>query len=176
MAISRGVKTLGMGKKGFGRVVYEWPPGGHRVGRFVEEEPFISCWRHWVEGRSWEETSVYERMEEALKARGKVDGCINMDDVTARYEELDAIFETVRKTNRIVPCPDYDSWCFRELGGIVFHVGPDGECFFGKIGQHRLAIAIILGIPRIPAALGAVYRGSLPVLHELRWGNQALER
>lgn len=163
------VKSLGLGKRLFGQVLGEWPPMGRKTTyNFTDTEPYISCAQHWLDGVAWENTRAYQRMAIAIQRKGVADGCTSMEDVSVRYEALDRLFEKIEKDGQIMPHSQFEPWSFRELGGMVFHVGPDAEPFFGRIGQHRLAIALILGIQNVPAALGGVYKGALPALHRLR--------
>ena len=163
------VKSLGLGKRLFGQVLGEWPPMGRKaISNFTDTEPYISCAQHWLDGVPWRDTQAYQRMALAIKRKGVADGCTSMADVSVRYEALDRLFEKIAKDGRIMPHSQFEPWSFRELGGMVFHVGPGAEPFFGRIGQHRLAIALILGIQNVPGALGGVYKGALPALRRLR--------
>ncbi len=152
-----------------GKVLTEWPPFpiSHKK-KIVEIEPIRSCIDHWENGVRWEDTRVFEIMEKALHNGGKKDGCRTMEDVYLRYKALDKTFSTVNKQKRLLTQSELSMFAFREHGGINFHVGPEGEPFFGQIGQHRLAMALVVGIKRIPAELGAIYVGSLPFLKKFR--------
>lgn len=153
----------------YGHVLSSWPPPGFRgYSRFVEGEPFKSCVQHWECGEPWDTTRQFWLLERKIRERGYSSGCRSVDELLARYAALDHIFDLMRRQRRLAPCAEYNQWCFRETEGIVFDVGPEGGCFFSKKGQHRLSMAIILGIRSVPAALGGVYIGSLPLLERLR--------
>lgn len=64
----------------------------------------------------------------------------------------------------------------RELGGIEIHIGPEGEPIFGDSGNHRLAMALVLGLPRIPAMLGFVHEDGFGRLADYRceWKAEAV--
>ena len=153
----------------YGQVLDSWPPPGFRkFSKFTETEPFGSCVQHWEGGVPWEATRQFRILERKIHERGCSAGCRNVGDLLARYAALDNIFELMRRQRRLAPCAEYNQWCFRETEGVVFDVGPGGKCFFAKKGQHRLSMAIILGIRSVPAALGGIYIGSLPLLGRLR--------
>ncbi len=167
--VSPDIESLGLGKQLFGKVFEEWPPLGRRLGSSImTTEPFISCAQHWIDGAPWEQTRAYQRMAGAIRRKGVADRCRSMDDVFTRYEALDRLFEKAKKDREISCHSDYDPWAFRELGGIVFHIGPGGKPFFGRVGQHRLAIALVLGIRSVPAALGGTHVDALPLLRAFR--------
>ena len=56
---------------------------------------------------------------------------------------------------------------FRERGGILVHIGSDGEPCFAGAGYHRFAIAKILNL-RFPAQIGCVHIEALDHLDEYR--------
>lgn len=161
--------AIGNAKRLFGRVATTWPPySGRGASCFTSSELFLSCKRHWKEGLSWEETGMIERTMNGIAKHGKRDGCLTRGDVLLRYQRLDALFEQAKREQRLRSRQELDALSFREWEGICFHVGPRGEFLFGKIGQHRLAIAILLGFSNVPAMLGAIHKDALPLLPRLR--------
>ena len=169
--VSEGMLCCGKGKLLRGKVVHEWPPAPvEEVIRVADAEPIRSCILHWRHGVPWEKTSVFSRMQAAIATHGRTDGCATMDDVTRRYCALDRVFCEVSNEGRIKTVREYGGGLFREIGGMNFHIGPGGEAFFGRLGQHRLAMALVLGIRRVPAELGAIYVGALPFLAAFRDG------
>lgn len=163
------IRSIGKGKKFRGRVIHEWPPrGAQNVQPIMDLLPIQSCIEHWENNVRWEDTPVFDVLKRTLTERGSVDGCKSVDDLVRRYRRLDAIFSQVKIEKRIRSKAEMPGRNFRELGGICFHIGPQGEPFFGRLGQHRLAMALIAGISRIPAELGGVYVTSLPMLADLR--------
>lgn len=152
-----------------GKVLTKWPPFpiSNKM-KIVDTEPMRSCIEHWGKEVRWEDTKVFEIMEKALRNKGKKDGCITMADVHQRYNALDEIFSKVKKDKHLLSQAELPGLSYREHGGICFHIGPEGEPFFGQIGQHRLAMALVVGIKRVPAELGAIYVESLSFLKDLR--------
>jgi hypothetical protein len=146
-----------------------WPPHKENEITLLEEHKlFEYCVEHWVNGVPWHNVGVYENMEKLIFERGTLDGCKNIDDIVNRYRKLDEVFEEVRKDNRIKTRKELNSKNFREEGGIRINIGPLGELVFGPGGQHRLYIAIILGLRLIPSMLGCVHVDSINYLSELR--------
>jgi hypothetical protein len=126
-----------------------------------EHEKLVACRRHWLEGLSWEDTGIIDRMVEEIAIRGSKDGCTNRDEVVRRYQALDEVFERVAKERRLRTRAEMDPGSYREVGGILIHVGRDNQPIFGNGGCHRLAIAQVLHLDRVPAQLGLVHETAL---------------
>ncbi|MDQ3823786.1 MAG: hypothetical protein M3321_11180, partial [Actinomycetota bacterium] len=56
----------------------------------------------------------------------------------------------------------------------LIHVGPEGEPAIGDSGKHRLTIARLLGLSVVPARVGYVYRGAIPLLPAVRGAGSAV--
>jgi hypothetical protein len=116
---------------------------------------------HWQAGRSWRDVGAYDYMMERIAERGELDGCRSLEDVIARYERLDVMFERVKTEKRLRPLSEVRPDNFRERGGVYIHIGRHNNPIFGGGGCHRLAMAIILGIDEIPAQVGVVHPRAL---------------
>lgn len=149
-----------------GRVVSEWP--AEKIDPINEIEVVRACVRHWHENIPWEETGIYQQMMDYIRQRGKVDRLASEEDVRVRYEELDTLYNTVIHTGTLSPRCDLIRGNFREEGGILVHIGPDGFPYFGGKGHHRLAVAVAAGVDRIPAQIGVVHRDGLSRLGTFR--------
>ena len=149
-----------------GYVVDRWPPADPVP--FEEHVHVRFALAHWRDGLSWEETGAYDYMLEQIHRRGRQDGCHSLEDVRRRYERLDALFETVREERRLRTRAELDPTARDEDGGILIHVGPDGEAAIGDSGKHRMAIAKLLELDVVPARIGYVHRDALPLLRRLR--------
>lgn len=119
-----------------------------------------ACYRHWVDGVPWDETGVYDEMMRIIADRPGADGCRTIDDVVARYAQLDSVFEHVRAEGRLRSARDFGPG-LREEHGVYVHFDRSGRPVFGGGGMHRLAIARILELPSIPAQVGVVHRDGL---------------
>lgn len=148
------------------RVVDRWPP--------VDPVPFEEhvhvrfALAHWRDGLTWEETGAFEYMLAQISRRGRQDGCNDLRDVRRRYERLDELFETVRRERRLRTRSELDPAVRDEDGGILIHIGPDGEPAIGDSGKHRMTIARLLGLTIVPARIGHVHRDALHLLPVFR--------
>lgn len=148
-------------------VVETWP---HDDELPLDQHPKIRvCLRHWVQGLGWEEAGAYQYMMERIReeATGNFDGCRSLDDVKARYKRLDEVFSHLQDGGDYLAMAQLGSSGFREVGGVMFHIGPKGEPVFAGAGAHRLSMAISLGLT-IPAQIGLVHRHAIPMLRQYR--------
>lgn len=121
------------------------------------------CIQRWTTGVSWEETGAYDRaMQDIQRAGGSYDGCSTLDDVRLRYRNLDNTFDQVRRTGRLNTRSEVAPGTIRERGGIGVHVGRQAQPIWGRDGSHRIAMALVLELPVIPARLMAVHRDAVP--------------
>ncbi|MEN6384142.1 MAG: hypothetical protein ABFD79_02980 [Phycisphaerales bacterium] len=163
-----GISTRTPGRSASGVVIdTDWPYSSVSI---REVPKFKFCIAHWVNGIPWEQTGAYEFMENLIaKSQRAVDHCKNRNDIIARYKKLDEMFETIKKEGKLRKRSEIKSNNFREEGGILIHLGPNGKPIFGLGGIHRFAIASILNLP-IPAQIGCVHITAIPSLNNYRKG------
>lgn len=134
----------------------------------TEERIIKKCIQHWQYGLSWEKTGLIDELMNLILKHGSYDGCKSLEDVKRRYKRLDEIFYSVKKENKLKSRHEVTQNSFREEGGILIHLGPSNDLFFGGNGNHRLAMALILKLEKIPVQLGSVHINALEYLKELR--------
>lgn len=78
-------------------------------------------------------------------------------ELKARYEHLKASLARIREEGRLRKRTELDPDNFRERGGVLVHVGSDGQFIFGGAGYHRLTIARYLGLESMPICVGVVH-------------------
>lgn len=107
---------------------------------------------HFVNGIEWEKTDYYTTyLEQILKGNPLVN-CWNKHEFDEHCARWDRLFESIRNNGYKPQSDIHDS----EYGAsaaveneIVVHIDRDGRFIFCN-GAHRLAIALALGIERIP--------------------------
>jgi len=118
---------------------------------------------HWKCGIPWEDTGAYENLEGRIRqSGGPRDGCLTTQDIILRYKELDKIFNQVKTEGRLRTRNELRIKIIREYGGVYIHVGRNGNTLFGARGCHRMAIAMALELPLIPAQVGVVHSRAMP--------------
>ena len=103
----------------------------------VEHRSIVQRYR---EGRRWEETDLFTHTYPKRFARGEtVRGEPTLEALLAQYySRVDGMFEDMRRKG------------FRDGHPLpVLLIGRDGEVFIGNQGNHRLAMAQVLGLERI---------------------------
>jgi hypothetical protein len=162
---------VGLGDRYSAKVILSgWPPTGATSRKIDDLVKIRSCKEHWGKGTPWEETGVFGFLEKEIKRhpRSCFDDCRNPEDIKRRYDKLDVVFEEVRKDGALKKQVEIDRWAFREKDGVFVHLGPGGSLFLGGGGCHRFAMALVLGLTRIPAKVGCVHVTAFPRLRELR--------
>lgn len=153
-----------------GRVVSHWP---RTELESIETHPKVrACLRHWLEGLSWQASGAYDYMMTRIQEspNGLFDGCASLEDIVARYDQLDGIYASLRQGGSFKSVADLVPDSFREVGGVMMHIGPGGEPVFGGGGAHRFAMAKALGL-EIPVQVGLVHETAIDRLDEYRSRN-----
>ncbi len=154
-----------------GRVVSAWPPKNARKAKALRSTTQVaSCVSHWLHGVPWKETAGYQRQLKLLENNGICwdADCFSEHDVADKYRALDEIYGEARRMVRLKTREELDVAAFREHGTFLVHGGPRGKCYLGGHGYHRFSIALVLGLPLVPAQLGCVYKKAIPYLKHLR--------
>lgn len=118
-----------------------------------------------VRGMSWAETGVLDYHLAMISEKGISEGARTLQDVLARYEALDRVYEEAQRTGRLRPRCELPGHFRREHGGIFFHIARDGEPLRSGGGRHRFAIARILGLASVPAQLGVIHPDAVRAGH-----------
>jgi hypothetical protein len=95
--------------------------------------------QRYVEGRRWEDTELFTRQyRRRFEAGESVRGEWTMRDLLSQYyTRVDGMFADLKKNG------------FRIQGPLPkLLIGRDGEVFIGNQGNHRLAMAQVLGLER----------------------------
>jgi len=134
----------------------------------LKDTPRIkSCVAHWVDGVPWEATKDHQVMLDSIQRGEDWAGCRTEVDLRLRYRALDEMFQQSRAIGRLKTRKELDTRAFREEGGILVCIGARGEPLLYD-GFHRLAAALVLNLPLIPAQLGYVDEHALDSLAKYR--------
>ncbi|WP_299784908.1 hypothetical protein [uncultured Marivita sp.] len=127
--------------------------------------------QHFEEGVPWQETELFAWMLDRIKEHGRIDGCHTREELIARYERLDRIYDEAKRTRRLRPHGSVNQ-TRGEHGGILVHIARDGTPLRDGGGMHRFAIAHILDLPKVPAQLGVIHPDAVQegLMAELRKG------
>ncbi|MEP1216526.1 MAG: hypothetical protein ABJM11_20065 [Marinobacter sp.] len=150
-----------------GKVVSDWPTSLEQP--FSNHPKLTYCWSHWRDRKSWEDAGAVNFMlgRIAVSPTGVTDQCRTPGDVQGRFETLDNIWADVRNRGALPSRGELVPGNFREIGGVLMHIGPGGEPIFSGAGCHRFAMALMLDKP-FPAQIGIVHVSALDALSALR--------
>ncbi|GAA4223409.1 hypothetical protein GCM10022290_24480 [Sagittula marina] len=112
---------------------------------------------HFVKGMSWAETGIVDYHLGKIAEKGISEGARTLEEIMARYEDLDRVYEDAQKTGTLRPRSELPGHLRREYEGIFFHIARDGEPLRTGGGRNRFAIARVLKLPKIPAQLGIIH-------------------
>lgn len=111
---------------------------------------------HFERGVPWQQTRLFDWMLQQLAEKGRIDTCTSKEDLVARYDRLDRIYEEAQKTGTLRPHGSVNE-TRGEHGGILVHIARDGTPLRDGGGMHRFSIAVVLGLARVPAQLGVIH-------------------
>lgn len=124
---------------------------------------------HFESGVPWQQTKLFDWMTQQIAEKGQIDTCRSKEDLVARYERLDRIYDEAQRTGALRPHGSVND-TRGEHGGILVHIARDGTPLRDGGGMHRFAIAVVLNLARVPAQLGVIHPQALRagVLNDLR--------
>lgn len=95
--------------------------------------------QRYTEGRAWEDTDLFLEAYSSRIQTEPIRGEATMEGLLAQYYgRVDGMFEDLKRKG------------FREQGRLPkLLIGRGGEVFIGNQGNHRLAMANVLGLKRI---------------------------
>lgn len=127
-----------------------------------------ACFDHWLNGTPWRDTSFFKEKFKVIHYQGSFKNCKTEEELVKSWSKYDKMYLAMQKDGRLKTGREMNPWTFREEGGIVAHIGPDGEWYHGNAGNRRLAISYCLGFEKIPAMLGYVHKEGIKHLHRYR--------
>lgn len=128
-----------------------------------------SCYQHWCEDVPWEETEDYAVLRRAVDEHRKMAGCRTHEDIQRRFKQLDEMFSALARGGRFKTRKELHGWNFREHGGIQIGIDASSRPVLVRgCGFHRLAMAKILELPRIPVQIGVVDVNAIAQLDSFR--------
>lgn len=155
------------------RSVLEWIPRLPQWGRVVggnwdrRWEPFEQravyrglCERY-REGRAWKDTALYDAFVDQLERFGNAWEHRSLAAFEARCREIDRLYDSIRQRGYL-PQTDLEGATAPRLAHIQdeinVDVGRDGTLYWRTYGQHRLAIAKLLGLETVPVVVHRRHR------------------
>ncbi len=102
--------------------------------------------------KPWDETEFFEISISRLENEGVVWGCRNEKELREHFEYLDKLINNIREEGYFSQEEISDELSFNKKEEVTVNIGRDGDFLF-QDGRHRLSIAKILGIEKIPVQI-----------------------
>ena len=142
----------------WGRVVGDhW----HETAISIDEEPIVRGVKaHFERDVPWEETALVDGFLAQLDRFGVAWGYTRFSGFQERTSEIESLYERLQQTgyrrqDRLHERP----WTtLSRLDEINVDIGPHGTCYWRCCGQHRLALAQVLGIEHVPVVVQRRHR------------------
>lgn len=117
---------------------------------FKDLDIYRAFHERFIYGREWEETSYYRDYVYQIERGKEISGVKYKKDILFRLGEMDKLFEEIKHGSYKTQVDlKKSSTLISVMDEITVRIGRDGELLF-EDGRHRLAIAKILGINKIP--------------------------
>ncbi|MCU4739792.1 hypothetical protein [Natronoglomus mannanivorans] len=123
-------------------------PWDTTVGDFEKKTKFQSLRRRFVDGVEWEETEIFDHLQTLIEMDGAVDGCRSVNELKSRYEHIDELYHEINSNG--YKTGDELSSKRGDFADICVAIGRDGSLIQHGDGIHRLSIAKILDLSKIP--------------------------
>lgn len=139
--------------------------------RFEHLDIYVALRQVCLEGKSWEETVYYRRVLDKLSAGQIVWGCRTKSEFDQRCKERERLYHAIKSEGYQSQRERARSqnW-FDPLGRseteVAVSIGRHGDLLFSD-GAHRLAIAKLLGVTKIPVEIAVRHPGWLGRRREL---------
>lgn len=127
--------------------------------RFEDLDVWESFQQRFLEGAKWQDTAFYRRRLRIIESGIPRHGCSSRQDLDDRMATVDALFERIRRQGYRTQ-DEVDEKMSEGLGNedeIQVHIGRHGDWIFAD-GRHRLCIAKLLGLERIPVKIARRHR------------------
>jgi len=130
----------------------------HRI-PFEDTDIYKAFHAHFVEGQAWRETDLYRRVMGQIDRGHVLYGCKTARDYETKCAALDSIFEDIKhngyRSQADIARAEHDP--YKGEDEISVCIDRHGEFLF-EDGRHRLAIAKVLGVRRIPVKITMVHK------------------
>lgn len=124
--------------------------------RFEELDVFRAFEDRFIYGRRWEETDFYRRIMNNISNGKPMWGCRNKIELNQRCKYLEWLYHDVKengyRSQEVISREEKDP--YKGEDEITIRIGHEGALLF-EDGRHRLAIAKLLNIDKIPIKVTA---------------------
>ena len=121
--------------------------------KFEDLDVYIAFKERFIEGKSWENSIFYQRVLDRINKGQFLWGCRNKSEWDRRCKSLDLLYQNIKnegfKSQRDILLDIKKKNPLQAEDEITVNVGCNGDLLFND-AAHRLSIAKLLGIQKIP--------------------------
>ena len=124
--------------------------------KFTDLDVYKAFQQRIIHGKNWEETTFYKNELAQIEAGQTIWGCQNREEWNERCHYLDSLIQSIRENgyllaHQLSSAQDtFGLFLNKEMfEEVTVNIGRNGQYLFQN-GRHRLAIAKILGLEKIP--------------------------
>ena len=126
--------------------------------KFEDKIVYQSFYQHFIKGKQWKETDLYKKVANRMKSERSLWCCSSVDDYDKRCNMLDKLYDDIKK-NGIKPQKTLSKTSLLKENMIkeienemIVYIGSKGELIH-RNGQHRLSIAKLLNLDKVPVQI-----------------------
>ena len=128
----------------------------HLEKKFEDLDVHIAFKERFIEGKDWEDTIFYQRVLDRINKGQFLWGCKNKSDWDRRCKNLDLLYQNIKKegykSQREILLEKNIYNPLQAEHEVTVNIGRYGDILFND-GVHRLSIAKLLGVKRIPVKI-----------------------
>jgi len=126
--------------------------------KFEDKIVYQSFYQHFIKGKQWKDTDLYRKVLNRIKSRNSLWCCSSADDYDKRCNMLDKLYEDIKQNGIKTQKSLKENSLLKENmikeieNEIVVYIGSEGELIH-RNGQHRLSIAKLLNLDKVPVQI-----------------------
>lgn len=113
---------------------------------------------HFLDGVAWNDLPSVKKKRRRLDEGYYVSDARSHEILDKRLSEQEELFNTINKEGRLSSKPEHL---------VSLSISESGDLYWGPGGQHRIAIALVVGIHTIPMRLAYVHTNAVGKVHNL---------
>jgi len=117
--------------------------------KFSEQNIYRGLYEHFVEHKKWEDTVYFKHNLKIIEGGVVLWHCHNKEDLLKRCERLDELYSDIKDNGFYIESQKGKNNLTKKYDFVTVNISRTGEILFND-GGHRLAIAKILKIEKIP--------------------------
>lgn len=127
--------------------------------RFEDLDVYEAFRRRFIDGEEWDTTNFYKRILSEIQKDKILYRCRNKKDLDERLRKIDGLYHIIKtngyKSGKEMQKGYHDFYDpLQKEDEVTVNIGRDGDIFYND-GKHRLSIAKILNLPKIPVKVVA---------------------